>query len=258
MSGKTTYDFFSSARLTACCCLIISMFTQSTAGTFDGIDDKPGKPSENTGCETETSATDFGSYGTPTHMMDFGDIEMQTDMADFGDYKIETGKTDSDIIVIAIHGGKIERGTTELACALSSHNNYNYYSYQGVKSKENLALHVASDQFAEPTALKMVSESKTTLSIHGCTGLREFTYVGGLDTELGNKIKDALTRYGFTVLPAPEHLAGTAKNNIANRNRRGAGIQLEISKGLRARFLSGDNDSLKNYVLAISEAVNSI
>ncbi|MFZ7104940.1 MAG: poly-gamma-glutamate hydrolase family protein [Peptococcaceae bacterium] len=174
------------------------------------------------------------------------------------DYKIETQETDSNVIVIAIHGGKIEKGTTELAAALSSHNHYNYYSYLGLKNKDNLTLHITSDKFDEPTALEMIGKSQKTLSIHGCSGLEDFTYLGGLDTELGNSIKESLTKYGFTVLNTPENLAGTSPDNIVNKNMPKKGVQLEISKGLRTQFLASNNDSLQRYVLAISEAVGSI
>ena len=183
--------------------------------------------------------------------------ELSSNTVENTDYEIKTTVTDSDVIVIAIHGGKIEKGTTELASALSSHNNYNYYSFIGKKPRGNLTLHITSVKFDEPTALEMVSKSKTTLSIHGCSGLEEFTYIGGLDTELGNKIKESLLKYDFTVLDSPKKLGGVSPKNIVNKNMSSKGVQIEISKGLRTQFFSSDNDKLKNYVLAISEAVNS-
>lgn len=174
------------------------------------------------------------------------------------DYEIEVNETDSNVAVVAIHGGKIEKGTTELAYALASHNNYNYYSFLGLKSTDNFALHVPSDKFGESIALQVVSESKRTLSIHGCDGEKEFTYIGGLDTELAYRIKESLAKHGFTVKDTPENLAGISPDNIVNRGKDERGVQIEISEGLRTKFLSTDKHSLQNYVLAISEAVNSI
>lgn len=223
---KRVCSFLSSTRLFACCYLITLIFSQST---------------------TAASVDIYRNFR-----------ELRSNTVENVDYEIETTVTDSDVIVIAIHGGKIEKGTTELAYALSSHNNYNYYSYIGLRSKGNSALHITSEKFDEPTASEMVSKSKTTLSIHGCSGSEEFTYIGGLDTELGNKIKESLTKYGFIVLDAPKNMAGISPNNIVNKNMSGFGVQLEISKGLRTQFLSGNNNKLKSYVLAISEAVNSI
>jgi phage replication-related protein YjqB (UPF0714/DUF867 family) len=175
------------------------------------------------------------------------------------DYEIEVKETDSNVTVMAIHGGKIEKGTTELAYAIASHNNYNYYSFLGLKKTNNFSLHVSSDEFAEAYAMEMISKSKETLSIHGCDGEEEFTYIGGRDTKLKKRIKESLTKFGFTVKKEnPKDLAGTSPDNIVNRNIDGRGVQLEISEGLRSRFLSNDEDILQSYVLAISEAFNSI
>ena len=175
------------------------------------------------------------------------------------DFEIEVKETGSDVTVVAIHGGKIEKGTTELAYALASHNNYNYYSFLGLKRTNNFSLHISSDEFAELYAMEMVSESEVTLSLHGCDGAEEFTYIGGRDTELAERIEESLTKHGFTVKEdTPKELAGISPVNIANRNIDERGVQLEISEGLRTKFLSADEDILQSYVLAISEAVNNI
>jgi phage replication-related protein YjqB (UPF0714/DUF867 family) len=76
---------------------------------------------------------------------------------------------------------------------------------------------------------------------------------------LANRIKESLTKYGFTVKKDnPKDLAGISPDNIVNRDIDERGVQLEISEGLRTKFLSTNKDSLQSYVLAISEAVNSI
>lgn len=247
---KREYSFLSSKRLIVFCCLTILMFSQSTAAA-------PGDIYHNFR-ELSSNEVKNVDYKMETNVTNSVDHKTETSVTDFVDHRIETNVTDSNVIVIAIHGGKIEKGTTELAYALSSHNNYNYYSFMGLKSKGNSALHISSAKFDEPTALEMVSQSKTTLSIHGCSGSEEFTYIGGLDTELGNRIKKSLTKYGFTVLDAPKNLAGISPNNIVNKNMNGWGVQIEISKGLRTQFFSSNNDKLKSYVFAISEAASSI
>lgn len=221
---KRVCSFLHSTRLIACSGIIIGMCTQSTIAYSGDI---------------------YQNFRT----LSLNNIKNI-------DYEIETNVTDSDVIVIAIHGGQIEKGTSELAFALSSLNHYNYYSCKGIKSKDNSSLHITSLKFDEPTALEMVLKSKTTLSIHGCSGQEEFTYIGGLDTELKNEIKASLTKYGFIVSDAPKKMAGISPKNIVNKNMSGRGVQLEISESLRAQFLSGSSDKLKSYVLAISEAVN--
>ena len=75
---------------------------------------------------------------------------------------------------------------------------------------------------------------------------------------MANRIKESLTKHGFTVKDTPKDLAGISSDNIVNRNRDERGVQLEISEGLRTKFLSTNKHSLNSYVLAISEAVNNM
>lgn len=171
-----------------------------------------------------------------------------------GDYMIESNETNSSVIIIAIHGGKIEIGTTEIARSISQLGKYNYYSFIGVMKSNNSSLHITSTKFNEEKAIKMVTESKTTISIHGCAGVDKVTYIGGLDTELGKKIKKNLIDAGFKVEQAPENLSGTSKDNIANKNIFKKGIQLELTNSLRYDLLS-DTKSMKLYIEAINNAL---
>lgn len=232
-------------RILVCSGLLILLFAEPTATAvgpaYPDARKLPSPPAAAGEAEVKTTAN--------------SDDEVEITVANFGDYEIRTGVTDSKVAVIAIHGGKIEPGTGELAYALSSVHHYNYYAWLGLKNKGNAALHIPSAQFAEPTALAMVAESETTLSIHGCSGTGEFTYIGGLDTALAGKVRDALTKHGFTVLDAPKHLAGLSPDNIVNKNKNGRGVQLEISKGLRIQFLDADNDLLARYAAALGEAL---
>ncbi|GAB6086454.1 poly-gamma-glutamate hydrolase family protein [Alkaliphilus crotonatoxidans] len=190
----------------------------------------------------------------------FGDFkELKLNKEKNTDYRITGAYSDSNIAIIAIHGGKIEKGSSELAYELASLGNYNFYSFEGIKKKNNSLLHIDSTCFDEPMALDMVSKSEITVSIHGTSGKDEFTYVGGLDQELVEKIRYTLESHGFTVLDPPKHLAGVHKSNIVNRNARKKGVQLEISEGLRAHFLqpNGKRDVLDRYVNALMEALNA-
>jgi phage replication-related protein YjqB (UPF0714/DUF867 family) len=174
------------------------------------------------------------------------------------DFIIEKIETESKAIIIAIHGGRIEKGTSELAKEISSQGEFNYYSFVGIKQAENGILHLTSVEFNEKTALEMVSKSSTTVSIHGCTGIEKVTYLGGLDTLLGKQIQKNLEAAGFVVKPAPKGLLGTEKLNIANRNLQGKGVQLELTRSLRDSFFNVDgktNETLIKYAKAVNEAI---
>jgi len=259
MIRKFLRNFFIFWRLIVCCCLIIMIITLPFSEASDRALNHSGKSGE-TGDGSLTKSS-LNLTDTPQNnlskLVKGAGYRMNTSVTDFDDHKIESNVTDSDIAVIAIHGGKIEKGTTELAYALSSHNDYSYFSYLGVKDYDNSNLHITSDEFDEPAAMEMVSKSEKTLSVHGCDGSEEFTYIGGRDTELANKIKASLAKHGFTVSNAPRDLNGKSPNNIVNKNKRGSGVQIELSQGLRAQLLSDDGDLMESYVNAISEAVNT-
>lgn len=161
--------------------------------------------------------------------------QLAADKVNGVDYKIDTQDTASNIVVIAIHGGGIEPGTTELAKEVAG-NEYDYYSFAGIMKSGNSILHITSSNFDEPIARSLVMKSQETISIHGFSSSEKITYVGGLDTNLVKKVKESLTSAGFTVADAPSYLAGSNPVNICNSNSIKAGVQIELSTALRASF----------------------
>lgn len=156
---------------------------------------------------------------------------------------IENGNTtDSKTLIFTPHGGGIEPGSTEIADAIadaSTGADYDFYSFTGVKSSNNGTLHITSTNFDEPTCEDIVEVSTRTIAIHGCGETSSIVYVGGRDTTLKTQIATALSNAGFTVSTTPPgYLAGTSTTNICNRNATGAGVQLEISKGLRLQMMT--------------------
>ena len=77
-------------------------------------------------------------------------------------YKIVAKDRKSKITCIAIHGGNIEPGTSELAEELAG-NEFNLYKFEGLKEKNNSVLHITSSNFDEPKADKL--DGKTTNNI---------------------------------------------------------------------------------------------
>jgi len=176
------------------------------------------------------------------------------------DYKIENKDNKSTVAIIAIHGGGIEAGTTQLAKATSDLGSYNYYSFMGILKSGNTRLHITSTNFDEKIARDLVAKSNLTLSLHGCSGTDKITYLGGLDTALGKQIQKALTSAGFIVKPSTSGLNGTSLQNIVNKNLRGKGVQLEITKDLRDSFVSSTNVSsstLTKYSVALNKGINA-
>jgi phage replication-related protein YjqB (UPF0714/DUF867 family) len=155
------------------------------------------------------------------------------------DIRTATGRP-LDWTSIAIHGGGIEGGSGEVARSVSD-NLMQWYEFRGLLNTGNARLHITSTNFDEPIAQGMVAASGRTLSFHGYTGdVTPVTAIGGLDERLKAVVTTRLTAAGFTVITAPQEIAGNSPDNIANKNRILAGVQLEMSRVLRESFFPGN------------------
>ena len=139
---------------------------------------------------------------------------------------------DSDIVVVAPHGGGIEQGTSEVAEAVAGEE-FSLYCFNGKRLTGNEKLHIASTLFDEPLCVDLVERSRVVVAIHGLDGSHKLVYVGGRDGELKAKFLEALHKAGFEVKEDSSHHSGTSPSNICNRGDTGRGVQLEITKGLR-------------------------
>ena len=147
------------------------------------------------------------------------------------DYRIRLFRGSSGIAVMAIHGGGIEPGTTEIAEALAA-GGHSFYTFSGLKPSGNADLHITSRQFDEPGGAALAAQARTVLTIHGCKEGEPLVYIGGRDDRLKQILKRSLQRAGFKVEQTPR-FPGRHPRNICNRCRSGRGVQLEISAGLR-------------------------
>lgn len=153
-------------------------------------------------------------------------------------YRILKNDRGSPIAVVAPHGGGIEPGTSEITREIAGIN-FSYYIFEGIKKNDNNALHITSSNFDEPECLKLIKKSEFVLSIHGESSAKEIVYVGGQHSSICQLIIDNLSINGFvTDIHSNPRLQGTHRNNICNLGRVGAGVQLEISNGLRQKFFS--------------------
>ena len=179
------------------------------------------------------------------------------------DYRISWRRGETNSIIIAPHGGNIEPGTTELADAIAG-KTHSFYAFEGIKPTTNRDLHITSTSFDEPQGIHLVQESIHVLALHGCTGLDQMVYIGGLDAALKESIQKKLVQSGFKT---GEHdnpeLQGINPYNICNRGKKGQGVQLELSAGLRknmfhslrAKDRGKKTEMFEKFVLAIKKAL---
>jgi phage replication-related protein YjqB (UPF0714/DUF867 family) len=152
------------------------------------------------------------------------------------DYERRLVKRESDIVIIAPHGGGIEQGTSEIAEAVAG-KEFSLYCFNGIKGSDNEDLHITSTRFDEPQGLDLVKQSRVVIAIHGLQGEDKAICVGGLDERLKERFIEALNEAGFEAKEDAKednsHHPGTSPSNICNRGDTGRGVQLEITEGLR-------------------------
>ena len=108
------------------------------------------------------------------------------------------------------------------------------YSFDGKKESDNADLHITSTKFDEPMALALVARSEYCVTVHGAAGSGVIVFLCGLHDELKSLLRDRLTEAGFEPAESDDpELQGTNPCNICNRGASGAGVQLEIMRGLR-------------------------
>ncbi len=166
------------------------------------------------------------------------------------DFKIVIEDKLSPTTLLAIHGGKIERGTTELMNAIGG--DFNTYSFEGLKEDGNFDLHLTSSKFDEPSALALVKKSKTCLSLHGYIGKgqRSAFCIGGKNKNFAKNISSSLANLGseIEVIYPCHSYPGEHQDNIVNRCS-DYGVQIEMNTALRDLLV--DNQNLRNQVGAI-------
>jgi len=156
-------------------------------------------------------------------------------------YRIRWRLGTSGIAVLSIHGGEIEPGTTRIANAIAGQE-HSFYSFEGTLISRNRRLHITSTRLDEPTAMEIVCQSEIIISIHGSADLEPIALLGGLDVELTKVIRHELRKAGFEAEDTGQQsdsrwglrFGGTDQKNICNLCGRGMGVQIEISRGLRA------------------------
>ncbi len=152
------------------------------------------------------------------------------------DYRVHCADRGSGLLILAPHGGAIEPGTSELAKAVADRD-LSFYLFEGIKPSNNRSLHITSANFDEPKALDLVRACDTSIAIHGEGSDPAIVYLGGGDEALRPHVARRLQEAGFeTRTHGSPGMQGTSATNICNRCRTGAGLQLELSRGLRRRL----------------------
>jgi phage replication-related protein YjqB (UPF0714/DUF867 family) len=147
--------------------------------------------------------------------------------------------------IIAIHGGNIEKGTSDIAQNIAK-NDIEYF----INSSDK---HITSTEFESPLLNKLLSECEIIISIHGQHDKENsFVMVGGLEDLLISNIKNSLNKNNFNIIESENGLSGVSSENVCNKGVSKKGVQLELSHKLRIDLLNDKNlmnlfvDSIRN------------
>lgn len=162
------------------------------------------------------------------------------------DFTIEFRDRGSSFLIMALHGGRIEPMTAQLARRIAG-DDLSFYGFRGIKAADNRRLHLTSHRFDEPKALRMARCSLSVLTVHGLKGKGKEMSIGGLDARRMAAVRSCLEAGGFCFIDSKPSTAGRHPANICNRGASGRGVQLELSIGLRAE-LRNDPDRLACFV----------
>jgi phage replication-related protein YjqB (UPF0714/DUF867 family) len=172
------------------------------------------------------------------------------------DFRICRTIRPAPVAIIAPHGGGIEPGTSEIASAIAR-DRYCLYCFEGLKRCSNLDLHITSTNYDEPTCLDLLARCDVVVSLHGLDGEQKHIDVGGRDFGLRDAICRSLEKLGFDaqVVERGAH-AGVSPENICNRGRGGAGVQLEIARALRDTLIASSGDR-GAFACAVRQAIDN-
>jgi apolipoprotein D and lipocalin family protein len=148
------------------------------------------------------------------------------------------------MLVLAPHGGRIEPGTAEIARAIAGRE-FSYAAFLGITPGNNRHLHLTSHRFDEPRILRLCASHDVVLCVHGCRGAGEKAFLGGRDHHLRDRLAQALREDGFHVSTQGHPWPGEEEDNLCNRGRLRAGVQLELTRELR------EGDRLPELVLTL-------
>ena len=163
---------------------------------------------------------------------------------------------ETQTIIMAIHGGGIETGTSEIALATAGYHPatlapstdgyglHDFWLFEGLLASNNGDLHVTASNYDEPIAMELVENSVRCISLHGCrdTQAHGAIQLGGLDHELRDIILEELEAAGIAAMITTDPmLDGGLPDNIANKTKSGGCAQLEIGTTDRTLLFGTNN-----------------
>lgn len=152
------------------------------------------------------------------------------------DYTIASRDSGTRVLAVAPHGGGIEPGTSEIVLAVAGAD-LSYYLFEGLKPGGNGVLHITSSNFDEPKCLALARSADLVITVHGEDSASATVFLGGAHDVGKAVLQKSLRNDGYAVeRHSDELLQGLHSRNLCNLGKARAGVQIEISRGLRRKF----------------------
>ena len=172
------------------------------------------------------------------------------------DYQIDTRIIFSkEFLIVAPHGGTIEPGTSEITKKIAGER-FNYYSFESMRQygADYISLHITSHLFDEPGCIHWSDQHNWIVTIHGCNVQSQQVYLGGLNYELKEYVKDSLIEASFPVANDGHKYGGVHPRNICNMGKHRAGLQIELAIPLRQpKEFESISSSIRNGLIKFLE-----
>jgi len=193
-----------------------------------------------------------------------------------------TDNAETQKLVMAIHGGGIEAGTSEIALATAGFNPatlmpsadglciHDFWLFEGLLPQGNGRLHVTASNYDDPIATELVRNANRCISLHGCTDNQASGRIqlGGLDFELRDLVLEELNAAHLEAeIAANPLLDGSRPDNVANQTRTGGCAQLEMGTSFRSSLFGINTrprrrhtttDKFRRLVSALRRAMNRV
>ena len=172
--------------------------------------------------------------------------------------KQATDAPETQKIVMAIHGGGIEPGTSEIALAVAGYHPdtlvasvddlglHDFWLFEGLLPSGNGKLHVTASHYDEPIATELVQNARRCISLHGCsdTQANGKIQIGGRDHQLRDIVLEELTIAGIPAeITTNKMLGGESPDNIANKTKIPGCAQLEMGTSYRSSLFGTNTQS---------------
>lgn len=179
----------------------------------------------------------------------------------FGEFLDETSSAQTDLLILAPHGGVIESYTDDIAVAFYDEMDQTYFkdvsAWYCIGHQDTIgafdAWHITSTALSENSFPYLDDVSARTfdyaVSIHGYSG-GEVLVGGGASVAFKEDVKDALDAiswsYTVTVVDVGDSYSGTDPDNVVNRYSSN-GVQLELPYSARSGYWTDIAEALAGF-----------